>query len=57
MMPYITNINKSNIADQLPLIMTNSKTCKETMLGPGYFELAYFDFSPILKKSFVFKYP
>ena len=26
MMHYITNINKSNIAGQLPLIMTNLKT-------------------------------
>ena len=30
MMHYITNINKSNIASQLPLIMTNFKTWKET---------------------------
>ena len=26
MMHYITNVNKSNIASQLPLIMTNLKT-------------------------------
>ena len=30
MMHYITNINKSDIASQLPLIMTNLKTQKET---------------------------